>query len=274
MNPTWHVQAYERLVGRSQVTFFSAVTISGPIGLREHVAQRLGGATVRFAARREPGEIVIEGGLGHAVRHRRPARRLLRSSRSPRCALRPRGIGIPPLERPGETQALMTGVKQIGQVAEPRKPVAPVTKRWGLTRWLHSAGVGTVYRHFPQRSDLIASMFLREIDARADAASTLASGYAPGEALPRWMRPYVDFIAAKRGLAAALHSGDSAFEALPGYFYTDWCPRCGACSMPRRPRATCVPASNPMTCCEPSRAFACRPTVATPHGREAWWRCS
>ena len=32
------------------------------------------------------------------------------------------------------------------------------------------------------------------------------------------MQRYVDFIAAKRGLAAALHSGDPAYEALPLYF--------------------------------------------------------
>src|SRR6516165_670592 len=32
------------------------------------------------------------------------------------------------------------------------------------------------------------------------------------------MQRYVDFIAAKRGLAAALHSGDPAFDALPAYF--------------------------------------------------------
>lgn len=79
-------------------------------------------------------------------------------------------------------------------------------------------GVGTVYRHFPLRSDLIAAVFRREIDACADAAPILAVEHAPGEALARWMQRYVDFIAAKRGLAAALHSGDPAFEALPGYF--------------------------------------------------------
>lgn len=79
-------------------------------------------------------------------------------------------------------------------------------------------GLGTVYRHFPQRADLIAAVFRREIDACADAAPTLAAEYEPGEALARWMQRYVDFIAAKRGLAAALHSGDPAFKALPGYF--------------------------------------------------------
>ncbi len=80
------------------------------------------------------------------------------------------------------------------------------------------AGVGTIYRNFPQRSDLIAAVFRSEVDACAEAAADLARTYPPGEALDRWMQRYVDFIVAKRGLAAALHSGDPAFEALPAYF--------------------------------------------------------
>jgi AcrR family transcriptional regulator len=79
-------------------------------------------------------------------------------------------------------------------------------------------GLGTVYRHFPQRSDLIVAVFRSRMDACADAASVIASKYEPGEALARWMQRYVDFIGTKRGLAAALHSGDPAYSALPGYF--------------------------------------------------------
>jgi AcrR family transcriptional regulator len=79
-------------------------------------------------------------------------------------------------------------------------------------------GVGTIYRHFPERSDLIAAVFRREIDACADAAPLLAARYPPDEALRRWVERYVDFIGAKRGLAAALHSGDPAYDALPTYF--------------------------------------------------------
>jgi AcrR family transcriptional regulator len=90
-------------------------------------------------------------------------------------------------------------------------PVREIAERAGV-------GVGTVYRHFPQRSDLIAAVFRQEIDACADAAPRIAAEYPPGEALSRWMQRYVDFIAAKRGLAAALHSGDPAYEALPLYF--------------------------------------------------------
>jgi len=90
-------------------------------------------------------------------------------------------------------------------------PVREIAKQAGV-------GVGTVYRHFPQRSDLIKAVFRREIDACADAASLLAAEHGPGEALAQWMQRYVDFLSAKRGLAAALHSGDPAYEALPAYF--------------------------------------------------------
>ncbi len=92
-------------------------------------------------------------------------------------------------------------------------PVREIAEKAGV-------GIGTVYRHFPQRSDLIVAVFRHEVDACAAAASVLAIEHGPGEALARWMQRYVDFIAAKRGLAAALHSGNPAFDTLPAYFET------------------------------------------------------
>lgn len=79
-------------------------------------------------------------------------------------------------------------------------------------------GVGTLYRHFPKRSDLIQAVFRREVDACADAGESLAAQHEPLEALTRWLLRFTDFVATKRGLAAALHSGDPAYDALPGYF--------------------------------------------------------
>ena len=81
-------------------------------------------------------------------------------------------------------------------------------------------GVGTVYRHFPQRSALIVAVFRQQVDACADAAAVLAAKHPPGEALALWMQRYADFIATKRGLATALHSGNPAFNSLPSYFDT------------------------------------------------------
>lgn len=90
-------------------------------------------------------------------------------------------------------------------------PVREIAARAGV-------GVGTVYRHFPQRSDLVTAVFRHEVDACAAAAPALAAEYEPGEALVRWLQRYTAFIATKRGLAAALHSGDPAFDTLPDYF--------------------------------------------------------
>jgi AcrR family transcriptional regulator len=78
-------------------------------------------------------------------------------------------------------------------------------------------GVGTMYRHFPQRSDLIKAVIQREVDACVEAASRLAAAQEPGEALASWMQRLVDLVATKRGLGAALHSGDPAYQSLPDY---------------------------------------------------------
>lgn len=79
-------------------------------------------------------------------------------------------------------------------------------------------GLGTLYRRFPTRADLVAAVFRREVDACADAAATLASERKPAEALAAWLILYTRFLATKQGLAAALHSGDAAFATLPDYF--------------------------------------------------------
>ena len=90
-------------------------------------------------------------------------------------------------------------------------PIRQIAQRAGV-------GVGTLYRHFPQRSDLIVAIVQKEVDACAGAAITLAKKHPPAEALARWMQRLVDLIATKRGLAMALHSGASAYQALPDYF--------------------------------------------------------
>ena len=79
-------------------------------------------------------------------------------------------------------------------------------------------GVGTFYRRFPKRSDLIVAVFRHEVDGCADAARVLGAENQPFEALGQWVQRYVDLIVAKRGLAAALRSGEPAYEALPEYF--------------------------------------------------------
>lgn len=84
---------------------------------------------------------------------------------------------------------------------------------------LAGVGVGTLYRHFPRRSALVVAVLRREIDACADAGPALSAIHEPASALTHWVHRYTAFVATKRGLATALHSGDPAFDALPGYFF-------------------------------------------------------
>jgi AcrR family transcriptional regulator len=90
-------------------------------------------------------------------------------------------------------------------------PVRAIAERAGV-------GIATLYRHFPQRADLVAAVFRHEVDACADAAPVLAAAHPPGEAFAHWMQRYAAFVATKRGLASALHSGHPSYGALHEYF--------------------------------------------------------
>ncbi|MFZ0088604.1 MAG: helix-turn-helix domain-containing protein [Solirubrobacteraceae bacterium] len=79
-------------------------------------------------------------------------------------------------------------------------------------------GVGTLYRHFTHRADLVVAVFQREIDACAQAAPALAAENPPGVALEKWLHRLTELVATKQGLAAALHADDPAFNDLPAIF--------------------------------------------------------
>lgn len=106
--------------------------------------------------------------------------------------------------------ALLEAAKHVFAASGVDAPVRMIAEKAGV-------GVGTVYRHFPRRSDLIVAVFRNEVDACADAAAVMSTRYPPGEALDRWLKRFIDFVATKRGFSAALHSGDPAYEPLPGY---------------------------------------------------------
>tara|TARA_R110002020_G_scaffold86758_2_gene214200 strand:+ start:5017 stop:5643 length:627 start_codon:yes stop_codon:yes gene_type:complete len=107
--------------------------------------------------------------------------------------------------------AVLAAAKEVFAASGVDAPVREIAARAGV-------GVGTLYRRFPNRSDLVAAVFRREVDACAAEATALAAHHPPGEALGLWLRRYTRFIATKKGLAAALHSGDQVFETLPAYF--------------------------------------------------------
>jgi AcrR family transcriptional regulator len=88
-------------------------------------------------------------------------------------------------------------------------------------------GMGTIYRHFPTRADLIIAVYRHQIDACAEAGpELLARSDSPYEALRRWIDLFVDFLVTKHGLAAVLQSDNTGFETLHTSFLDTLLPVC------------------------------------------------
>ncbi|MGC4861088.1 TetR/AcrR family transcriptional regulator [Micromonospora sp. DT41] len=99
-------------------------------------------------------------------------------------------------------------------------PVREIASRAGV-------GVGTIYRHFPTRADLIVAVYRHQVEACAEAGPTLlASSSTPYAALAQWIDLFVDFLVTKHGLAAALQSDNAAFQTLHAYFLDRLVPVC------------------------------------------------
>ncbi|MEU7874459.1 TetR/AcrR family transcriptional regulator [Dactylosporangium sp. NPDC049140] len=107
--------------------------------------------------------------------------------------------------------ALVEAAREVFAESGVDAPVREIAARAGV-------GLATFYRHFPERSDLVTAVFRHEVDACAGTAEVLAAEHPPLEALVRWLHRFTGFVSAKRGLHAALHSGNPAFEPLPAYF--------------------------------------------------------
>ena len=88
-------------------------------------------------------------------------------------------------------------------------------------------GMGTVYRHFPTRADLVVAVYRHQVEACAEAGPTLlADADSPFTALRQWVDLFVDFLVTKHGLAGALQSDSSGFDALHAYFLDRLVPVC------------------------------------------------
>jgi AcrR family transcriptional regulator len=88
-------------------------------------------------------------------------------------------------------------------------------------------GVGTIYRHFPTRADLIIAVYRHQVDACAAAGpELLADGASPYDALGGWIDLFVDFLVTKHGLAGVLRADNAGFETLHAYFLDRLVPVC------------------------------------------------
>jgi AcrR family transcriptional regulator len=67
-------------------------------------------------------------------------------------------------------------------------------------------GPGTLYRHFPTRDDLLAAVYMSEVEKLAEAQKKFSAELPPVEALRAWMLVFIDYIAAKKIIAPALNA--------------------------------------------------------------------
>ena len=105
---------------------------------------------------------------------------------------------------------LLEAAKAVFSQGGAEASLEAVAKRAGL-------GIGTLYRHFPTREALYEAVYRREVGQLVELAEALRSEAAPAEALRRWMRANVEFVATKKGMAAALALAAQGSSDLTAY---------------------------------------------------------
>ncbi|GAA2628964.1 TetR/AcrR family transcriptional regulator [Streptomyces vastus] len=117
-------------------------------------------------------------------------------------------------------EALLDAAASVFVTSGVEAPVRDIAAKAGV-------GLGTIYRHFPTRADLIIAVYRHQVDACAEAGpALLATSATPHAALGQWINQFVDFLVTKHGLAAVLQSDNAGFEALHAYFLDRLVPVC------------------------------------------------
>ncbi|MEV0842520.1 TetR/AcrR family transcriptional regulator [Actinocatenispora sera] len=118
-------------------------------------------------------------------------------------------------------QALLAAAAEVFVEAGVDAPIRQIAARAGV-------GLGTIYRHFPTRADLVVAVFRHQVEECAAAGPRLlAAADSPLAALRAWIDAFADFLVTKHGLATTMQSEGSGFAALHGYFVDRLVPVCG-----------------------------------------------
>ena len=73
-------------------------------------------------------------------------------------------------------------------------------------------GVGTLYRHFPRRIDLVEAVYREDVEGLVTLAQDVVRDFEPWPALVAWLKAFVRYAQAKRTFLTELHE---AFEKNP-----------------------------------------------------------
>ncbi|MCW2753433.1 MAG: TetR/AcrR family transcriptional regulator [Marmoricola sp.] len=65
-------------------------------------------------------------------------------------------------------------------------------------------GIGTLYRHFPTRLDLLEAVYRDEVDVLRETAEKVVPNHTPIDALELWLVAFVDYAATKRHIFTEL----------------------------------------------------------------------
>lgn len=117
-------------------------------------------------------------------------------------------------------QTLLAAAAEVFVTSGVDAPIREIAAKAGV-------GMGTIYRHFPTRADLVVAVYRHQVEACAEAGpSLLASTGSPFGALRQWVDLFVDFLVTKHGLANAMQSDSGGFESLHTYFLDRLGPVC------------------------------------------------
>lgn len=109
-------------------------------------------------------------------------------------------------------ESLLTAAAAVFVESGVEAPVRDIAAKAGV-------GMGTIYRHFPTRAELIIAVYRHQVEACAEAGpALLESAASPYDALRQWIDTFVDFLVTKHGLAGMLRPDNSEFERLHAYF--------------------------------------------------------
>jgi AcrR family transcriptional regulator len=73
-------------------------------------------------------------------------------------------------------------------------------------------GVGTLYRHFPRRIDVVEAVYRTDVDQLVSTAQQVVDELGPWPALVSWLRAFVRYAQGKRNFLNELHE---AFDKNP-----------------------------------------------------------
>lgn len=119
-------------------------------------------------------------------------------------------------------EALLSAAASVFVEQGVQAPIRDIASRAGV-------GVGTVYRHFPSRAELVTAVYRHQLDeCTALAAKLLQEPVSPTVALSRWIDAFVEFLVTKHGLGVALQSQDSSLISLHTLMLDRLVPACAS----------------------------------------------